>query len=113
MVINDTSYSVSLLSLHSLCCTYLLIALPKSSQHYTSEFPYINSILSTNCTIESQPIQRPIVVILGPNNWTEWIRSIQRCAKTLGVWRYIDSAGAEELRDPSYSEPKDIKPIAT
>ena len=63
--------------------------------------------------MEFQPIQRPIAVILGPNNWTEWIRSIQRRAETLGVWRYIDPAKTEELRDPSYPESKDVKPTAT
>jgi len=63
--------------------------------------------------METQPTQRSVAVILGPNNWTEWIRSIQRRAETLGVWKYIDPAGAEELQDPSYPEPKDVKPTAT
>lgn len=63
--------------------------------------------------METQPTQRPTAAILGPNNWTEWIRSIQRRAETLGVWKYIDPAGAEELRDPSYPEPKDVKSTAT
>jgi hypothetical protein len=52
-------------------------------------------------------------MILGPNNWAEWIRSIQRRAETLGVWTYIDPAGSTELQDPSYPEPKNVKSTAT
>ena len=63
--------------------------------------------------METPSTQRSVAVILGLNNWTEWIHSIQHHAETLGVWKYIDSAGAEELQDPSYPEPKDVKPMAT
>ena len=42
--------------------------------------------------------------------------SLKRAAspsdKTLGVWKFIDPAGAEELQDPRYPEPKDIRPAA-
>ena len=62
--------------------------------------------------METQPTQRSTAVILGPNNWTEWIRSIQRRAETLGVWKFVDPAGAEELQDSRYPEVKDVKPTA-
>ena len=67
---------------------------------------------SIAAAMETQPIQRSIAVILGPSNWTEWIRSIQRRAETLGIWRFVDPAGVEELQDPGYPEIKDIKPTA-
>ncbi len=63
--------------------------------------------------IETQPTQRSVAIILGLNNWTEWIRSIQHRAETLGVWKYIDPAKTEELQDLSYPEPKDVKQTAT
>src|SRR6266480_3575983 len=62
--------------------------------------------------METQSTQRSTAVILGPNNWEEWIRSIQRRAETLGVWKFINPARTEELQDPHYPEPKDIKTTA-
>jgi hypothetical protein len=62
--------------------------------------------------METQSTQQSVAVILGPNNWAEWIRSIQYRAETLGVWRFVDPAGAEELQDPHYPEPKDVKSAA-
>ena len=62
--------------------------------------------------METQPTQKSTAVILGPNNWAEWIQSIQHRAETLGVWKFVDPAGAEELRDTQYPEPKDVNPTA-
>ena len=59
--------------------------------------------------MEIQPRQRSTAVTLGSNNWTEWIWSIQCQVKTLGIWKFIDLAGAEELKDPYYLEAKGIK----
>ena len=97
--------------------TYLPIILPKSFQSHTAKCLLIDSSSSQPINIavamETQPTQWPIAIILGLNNWTEWIRSIQYCVETLGIWKYIDPVKTEELWDLSYPEPKNIKPMAT
>ncbi len=62
--------------------------------------------------METQSAQRSVAVILGPSNWEEWIRSIQRRAETLGVWKFVNPTGTDDLQDPHYPEPKDIKATA-
>ena len=62
--------------------------------------------------METQSTQRSTAVILEPNNWEEWIWSIQRRAETLGIWKFVNPARTEKLQDPHYPEPKDIKMTA-
>ena len=76
----DTSYSVSEYYYLAFVDTYLPIVLPKSFQSHAAECLLIDSSSSqlTNIAVamETQPTQRSVAIILGPNNWTEWIRSI-------------------------------------
>ena len=90
------------------------LAIARNQSHALSVFPnFSKRPPNIAATMETQPTQKPIAVILGPGNWTEWIRSIQRRAETLGVWKYVDPNGDEELQDPKYPEPKDVNTEAT
>ena len=113
----NTSYTVSEYYYLAFVATYLPIDSPKSFQRHAAECLFIDSSSSqpTNIAVamETQPTQWSVAVILGLNNWTEWIRSIQHRAETPGVWSYINLAKTKELRNLSYLEPKDVKPMAT
>ena len=62
------------------------LAIARNQSYALSVFPNLSKRPpNIAASIETQPMQKPIMVILGPGNWTEWIQSIQHCAKTLGV----------------------------